>query len=719
MVERNNNLDPERMPRKNAPRLSHAFGRKKSHEPGDETPWLKRNANVLVLIGGGVVSLGLFLVLGMQLGWWFTGEGRAKPTRPVAKRPSSVKPTPPPAQPTPQPKKAKPVKTTPVPSVGQGTHVVIDPSRPSPAPRPAKPEKKAVEESPKEEKPEEPPLSDDVSKWQKADYFRARQENHAKLLEAVSYLGETFVGSEPAAGGLTELLEPLPKEKTATGTASRPTQSQMTKLVEAVIEALGRNGTSSARDTLEQVLSGKFATDDDKAAVEAAVKTLAVHPSKENDTLLFRVLSDAEKLRPTDREGPWPAEELQKKALEWVEEDASAGLRTQLAQWLVGHVRSLDLQEPMCKFLMEPDPRNLGAQIFFYTKADTPNEVKITAEVCFLDDGKEALAHYLGIPEEFSGKLDSKNGTAGNGAKDDAKDEKIEADPSPQIVAKLWSPAFRELLKPQLNAGVLERQTQLLSLAATIPDESFRSDLNNMIRKCWTEGPAMFKRAHLTEQVIDPGLLVAVKLGGYRRESSSVPQLPPVGPSKSGNQNRLGLSAPRSADIVRKHKAEQAWMDYSAELVDSLRKRFAAAADATAGSDPKPKLPEGFKLSENAEVKAAHHVLWPADAPPELVELNLGPLEVYYVRTEESNQVKRLTGFYSRELKLRMSDLRLYDKMIWMDSQRMKTRKGWRRSVDLLITRTTGGSESPVANNDEADFIVEILVIEIKDPTKN
>lgn len=722
MAEHNDKPSKAPVIRTNEPRLSRVVERE-----GEEAPWLKRNANLLILIAGGVISLGLLLILGSQLGWWFTGPARGKPARTVATRPSGARRTAP-AQPAPGQKQVAPAQTPSAPQSQTGFSVVTTPTQPSPS---VKKEEKKAKEEPKEEKPKEPPLSDDVAKWkQNEDYLRARKENHSKLLEAIAYLGEKHVGSEPTAGGLTDMLRPLTKEKPASGSPSPPSQDQLTKLVEAIVKALGRNGTRPARETLEQVLAGKFATDDDKAAVEAAVKTLVAHPSKENEALLFQVLSDTEKFRPAKRAGPWTAKDLHAKAIEWVESDASAELRTQLAQWLVGNVRSLDTQDPMCKFLMKSDPRNLGAQIFFYKRADTPNEVKLAVEDCLLDDGKKALSHYLGIPEDVSGKKDSAAGGnviivggAGQGKKADSKEKKEEktpeANPAPQIVAQLWSPEFRKLLMPQLTSTVLERQVQLLSLSATIPDEAFRANLNKIIKKRWSEGPAMLKHAKLTEQVIDPGLLVAIKLGGYRRESDTVTRLPAAGTSRSGNQNRSGPAAPRSDEIVKKQKAEQEWMTYSAELVDWLRKQFAAAADAKSGSDPEAKLPEGLKLSDGAKVKAAHHIVWPDDAPPELAKLDLGPMEVYYVRAEESNRVKKLTGVYHRKLSLRISDVRLFNKMIWMDSMQMKTRKGWRRSVDLLITRTTGGVDSPMANNDEADFIIEILVIETKDPTKD
>ena len=353
-------------------------------------------------------------------------------------------------------------------------------------------------------------------------------------MEAIVYLGQKFPGSEPAARGLTGLLKPLPPEKPAAeptasgGVAPTPTPSpspspvpgpgpsptpgfggpvqprnpgHLTKLVEAIVEALGCNGSPVARDTLEQVLAGTFATDDDKVAVEAAIKTLAAHPSEENDALLFRVLSAAEALRPADRAGPWPARDLQPKALELVKPVASSGLRTKLAEWLLAnHPGGLDAKEPTCEYLMTADPRNCGAQLVFYKKADTSKEMKATVEQQFLDYSSKAMARYLGIPEEAlavtggvgtppaqpAGQLPAMG--IGGGAPPGAAPgtpppgpiarpnqpagqptKPAEVNPAPHVASELWSVGFCALLEPQLNTKSLEQQSQLLLLAGTIP----------------------------------------------------------------------------------------------------------------------------------------------------------------------------------------------------------------------------------------------------------
>ena len=113
-------------------------------------------------------------------------------------------------------------------------------------------------------------------------------------------------------------------------TISAPNQADLTKLVETIVAALGDNGTAVARKTLEEIIAGTFATDDDKAAVEAALKTLVANPCAENDALLIRVLMDPSVIRPVDRQGPWSANDLRLKTFELIKAGASSDLR---ASW--------------------------------------------------------------------------------------------------------------------------------------------------------------------------------------------------------------------------------------------------------------------------------------------------------------------------------------------------------------------------------------------------
>ena len=180
----------------------------------------------------------------------------------------------------------------------------------------------------------QPLLPEDVSKWSKADLVRARMENNPKLLEAVIYLSEKNPGSVPVAQQLADLLK-TPKPPETSGAYPTPTTySSIPGLIEATIFALGKNGSQAARQTLMQVLNGKFTTDDDRTAVEAVLKTLIQIPSAENDDILLKVLLSPEEIRPLTltQQGSFQPTELRSRALELIKQSVSENLSIKLAQ---------------------------------------------------------------------------------------------------------------------------------------------------------------------------------------------------------------------------------------------------------------------------------------------------------------------------------------------------------------------------------------------------
>jgi len=786
--------DNEPLSRNNEPQLSHSLGDGLDPENIAEAPiglsnarakskrgpWFKNPEVVKGVVAGVVVVVLLLLILGWQFDL-FSGATQAdRPT--VASQPNPPTPPPPPTSPKP-------------PAPAQSV-VVVPPGSPAQNPR----QESTAEKPPQEQKP---PLPDDVAKWEKEHYFRARRENDPKLLEAIAYLVKTFPGKSTVAEGLTELLKPLPPEKPAEGTppgqispdapgvvrpgvpgvaspvpggpisqgitphapGARPYSSgNLTGLVEAIVAALGENGSESARDTLEQIISGTFATDDDKVAVEAALKALLAHPGPQNDSLLLRVLTEPGVVRPADRQGPWPEKELQAKAFELTKQSASSGLRAELAKALVErHVR-LDPKDPMHEFLLASNPLNCGAQLTIYEKADPTAEVKTRLEEQFLDYSSLAMARYLGIPDKLEqpttgiggpkmeahqpdrllGGFDlpgdllhgpnrkpgapppaapspGPRGKVGAPADKPTTDEDL----APRLAAGLWSRGFLALLEPKLTTKSLEsleKKPKLVLLAGTIPQDSTRALLNTLLRKRWDEGPKALETAGLTEKVItDPGLLTVVKMLP-RRDTKSTARGTPRGrrPAAAGGSKIIEAAQ-------KKQQTEQEWMDLSSKLVRAWCMRFHAAtqarrkgeADSETGSTAPLKLPEGFDLSPNARVIASYHLAWPDEAPPEIAKLNPGLLEVHYVRVEEVNKPWKATAYYSRQADLRSSDARTIDKTTWLDNVRVGSQKDRRRSLDVLITPPqTYVPADRHKDEDETDLVIEILSVEIKDPIR-
>lgn len=795
MADKRDVFDNEPLSRNNEPRLSRTLDNGpapnsigeapvgKRRAKSKQVPWFMNPEVVKVMVAGAVVLVVVLIVLVWQFGL-FGGSSQSKP--PVAA-----------AQPTPQPSPT------------------IEPRQqnlqlPPPEAQLTLPEQRPVQEPTVEEPPQEqkPPLPENVAKWKSEHYFRARQENDPKLLEAVAYLGKTFPGKKPAAEGLTKLLKPLPPEKPAEQPApgqnppvapgvappgvqefgppgasgimqppqggllppniNRPNPGMspynpgnLTKLVEAIVTALGNNGSEVAQNTIKQVLSGTFKTDDDKAAVEAALKALLAHPGQENDALMRRVLTEPDVLRPSDRQRPWPAKELQAKALELTKQSASSGLRLELAKALVEHRVKLDPKDPMHEFLLASNPLNCSAQLTFYEKGRPTPKLKTRLEDQFLEYSSFAMARYLDIPDKFKqstsgvgvpgmhagrpGRLiggfdipgDRLTGPgrvpsppAGLSTKPGGKvgvgeDEPNEENPAPRVAAGLWSQGFLALLEPKLTTRALDsldKKPKLVMLAGTIPQDSTRALLNTLLRKRWSEGPKALETAGLTGNVVtDPGLLTLIKMLERRDPKTSTRGTPRATRPTGGTLNK------RIEEAQKKQQTAEEWMDLSSKMVAVWCNRFhavtqarqEAAEDSETDSSAPLKLPKGFELSRNARVTASFHLVWPDEAPPEIAKLNPGWLEVYYVRVEEVNKLRKATAYYSRQADLRSSDARTIDKSTWFDNVRIGSQKDRRRSLDVLITPPENyvPADNP-RNEDETDLIIEILSVEIKYPTK-
>ncbi|MCD4726981.1 MAG: hypothetical protein K8R46_04935 [Pirellulales bacterium] len=804
MADKRDVFDNEPLSRNNEPRLSHALDKGpapnsigeapigKRRAKSKQVPWFKNPEVVKVVVAGAVVLVVVLIVLVWQFGL-LDSSSQSKP--PVAAAPPTPQPSP-----TIEPQQQ-------------------NPQLPSPETQPALPEQKPVQEPPVEEPPQEqkPPLPADVADWKADDYFRARRENDPKLLEAVAYLGKTFPGKKPAAEGLTKLLKPLPPEKPAeqptpgqnppgaAGVApfgppgiappgarefgppgapgimqpppdgllppniNRPNPGMspynpgnLAGLVEAIVTALGNNGSEVAQNTIEQVLSGTFKTDDDKAAVEAALKALLAHPGQENDALMLRVLTEPDDLRPHDRQGPWPAKELQAKALELTKQSASSGLRLELAKALVEHRVKLDPKDPMHEFLLASDPLNCGAQLTFYEEGHQTPELETRLEDQFLVYSSLAMARYLDIPDKFkqstsgvgvSGMHTGRPGgliggfdmpgdrltgpgrtpspPAGLSTKPGGKvgagedKPKTEDDLAPRVAAGLWSQGFLALLEPKLTTHALDsldKKPKLVMLAGTIPQDSTRALLNKLLRKRWSEGPKALETAGLTGNVVtDPGLLTLVKMLKRRYPKTSARGTPRAPRPTGGTINK------RIEEARKEQQTAEEWMDLSSKMVAVWCNRFHAATqarqkaaeDSEIDSSAPLKLPKGFELSSNARVTASFHLVWPDEAPPEIAKLNPGWLEVHYVRVEEVKKLRTATAYYSRQADLRSSDARTIGKSTWFDKVRIGSRKDRRRSLDVLITPPENyvPADKP-RDEDETDLIIEILSVEIKDPTK-
>ncbi len=450
-----------------------------------------------------------------------------------------------------------------------------------------------------------------------------------------------------------------------------------------------------AKKTIGDVLAGTFATDDDKTAVESAVRTLVAHPSADNDALLVRLLLTVETVRSADHQGPWPARELQAKTFELIEQSQSCGLRTGIAEAVVERREPIRAEDPLHGYLLEDNPLNCGAQVVICRKGlSIKPETKTKLDAQLLKYSSLALGRYLGVPDQFQvgtggfgvpagpppaptdrfgplpggpqrpGPMPGPGlpspsplpgpGTAPPGGQ---TPKPAEVDLAAELAGQLWTKEFRATFESELGKSSLDKQAQLLLLAATIPQDSTRALLVKALNKrAVNEEPTALKTAGFVDKAVtDPALLVPLKML----------------PWKDLKPGRAGATVDKSKLPEAKRKEQECkekWRDFSQEMAEGWCKRLYAAAQARdekqrASGEPdkgvtavESRLPPGFRFRVNT-IKASYRLKWPDEAPPELVKLNPGLLSVYYIRVEENAKPKKTAEFYSGQAGARKNEV--------------------------------------------------------------
>jgi hypothetical protein len=516
------------------------------------------------------------------------------PGEPVAPQPAPPAQAAPAPGPPPQPASPQPeVPPTGGPAVGEGTPPA---GQGPPAPGGGRPAVGYDGRSPGYQQYPNPPAGpgqpgmkpqrpQDVAQWKMQDYFSARAEGDARLVEAVGHLGKQSVGNAAAAPLLAQLLAP-PKaeEKPAEGTQPgyRPQQLQPNpQLVQAIVTALAINGTDVARTILVQLLAGMLPTEDDKAAVEGALKALVEHPSPQTDSILLTALTAPEKLRAASR-GQVTADQLREKTLTAVSSTASEGLRTALARYLVQPATPPQWREQMGGFLTQQDPNNVGAQLILYQSEGTAPETKATFEQYFTAYSSAAMGAVLGIaggegtgPGQVPGvsvprapsaygnpvaprgpvspqRPSSYDGPVGRGGypagpvrpnaanmgrawnpaagpnANQAQAGPADPDATYRRARQLWSAQTAAMIEGRLGQlQSLGDQAPLLILAGTFPVDSVRSAVWKALHDHWAEGPQPLESAGLSTSVItDPGLLLTIKTLPRRASAEAGSSLP-------------------------------------------------------------------------------------------------------------------------------------------------------------------------------------------------
>jgi len=197
----------------------------------------------------------------------------------------------------------------------------------------------------------------------------------------------------------------------------------------------------------------------------------------------------------------------------------------------------------------------------------------------------------------------------------------------------------------------------------------------------------------------------------------------------------------------------QEWNATAERLARALCERFMEAArtgkGTSAAADSRPVELPGGKTTLVSE----YHLQWPEDLPDKgkLAGVPLDPMVVHYVRFRRESSVNNVIAFYRRYLTRPVEHT--VASGVWIESHRKMPETGRQLSVDVLITkadagRTDGAARGPAGpgygpkgpgtrpgdaggsryggqpnpspereKNLPADLIVEVLAVEINDPS--
>jgi hypothetical protein len=324
-----------------------------------------------------------------------------------------------------------------------------------------------------------------------------------------------------------------------------------------------------------------------------------------------------------------------------------------------------------------------------------------------------------------------------------------------RLARQMWSPEMTKLVEDRLaRVSSLEKDAPFVLLASTIPVDSTRSTLAQVLQRHWQDGPGALEAAGLFDDVIsDPGFLMLVKAlpreapkeakparrtlsdmryrrggrtpagrgrmaegqeGMYPGEMDSSGMRSGMGPEEGGYAPGMGMG-PGQGRRAEPQEPDVAWMAASEELVRVFCERLAAAAQATGAlGEEGGGLP--FALRDDALVTAELQLDWPPAQDTEKEKLSgvpVGQMKLHFVRAEHQSRVSTLESYFKRQLN--SDDGLPVHNGAWIDVVRPVPDSEWKRSIDVLLTATVPAGE-PFDEKMELPVTVDVLCIDMKVP---
>jgi hypothetical protein len=624
---------------------------------------------------------------------------------------------------------------------------------------------------------EKPPLPEDVTKWKGKDIQRAREEGNPKLIEAVAYIGgRKDYKNDATAQGLANLLKPFKPPENTPGQPNpyiRGGSAAQPDLIKAIIFALGENETPTARQTILQILQGKFPTDDERTAADAALQVMVARQSlPEFEAALLKLLAHPETFRPSGDPGVFSPAEAQRQVLELLKSQSAPEFRKKLAQQLAA--ADLTPNSPLGEFLLQENPSNLDAQLVLYRNEDLSKELHAQLEQFFINYGSTALGQLLGLTSEESesatapgsvpyapaapppsyapprpspyahgGGISSSMGAGVRMNPGGAPTPPYAAPPpvgplsltpvklsgmeqAVRMIKQIWAGPLAESLLHQLeNLRGLDKDPNTILLATAIPTDPFRAALFKLLKKRPLDGPQALDAAGAADRIVtDPGLLVLVKLLPVQRRDVQALRNGRAGgpggyyppPTPYGNS---GATDPRQ----KREQAEQDWFNFSLKLLNSWRARLDARAELQKKAARKkeyagesaPEKSADLDWPKDFKLKTACQLTWPDNAPKGLAPIAPGPLKIQFFRLEAEGQIKKTSNLLSRGQ--RGGKMHYLDCGIWLDILKADPERNVKRSLDIVITHADKSPYDPSIRKEEnVDLEIDVLAIEIPDP---
>ena len=590
-----------------------------------------------------------------------------------------------------------------------------DPRRPRPVPKPVA--------APPADPAQLPPLPhppSDVSTWHEQDFYVARVLEEPTLLEAIDRAAQDRRDDEKLAEILTRLLQPaeyeglqqtvhgIDRETRAGSTRSarrrmdasagpRGEASYSRKVIESAIDALAKNTTPAASRALAQLILGKLATEDNATVAKTALESLATCPTEVHEEMLLRLAVEAEQLVAASG-STVRADSLSRRAFELLEEKATAAGRVRMAGYLLENNPSPTVRAKLENVLREVKPENLEAQVALYVRANGPNLARDTLAEQFAACSSRISEHLLGL--QFSTNVEQSEFSA-------------------RAAGLLWSDSFALAVEGRLNRlDSWADDPSLLSLALSLPSDVMRAALASRLDRQWWQGPNVDAAQLLADKaLIEPGFLVLLRAAQSQHpESAKLPSLTAIRNPRA----RRGRSE-RPGTQPSQHDIQAEW----AELANSLALFWCERCRTAAHDRDAAERAEGRRIDWTNVVKAlpvkphsedgltaAHVATWAGGISHKKDGTAFDPLRVSYARIEERTRPTRLLAYYRRLLPDHQE--RAIPEGLCFEGMLKNTETGFLACADVRITRAA--PEVRKLPEDDQELVVEVLVVQIRDP---